>query len=74
MKSNPLEFEKLSAIIGYNLYIGSSDATHVGILSWGSWTLISHLVYKLNILVCTKIAIVSHCREVFGMVCGHPAT
>ena len=67
-------FEELFNIAGYNGCIGSSDATHVGMLSCPVWSRINHLGHKLNIPSRTYNATVTHCRQILGTTSGHPAT
>ena len=67
-------FGKLFNIAGYNGCIGSSDATHVGMLSCAVWAQINHLGHKLNIPSCTYNATVTHCRQILSTISDHPAT
>ena len=48
LNTDPLEFEKLFIMAGFNGYLGSSDATHIGILSCAVWAKINHLGPKLK--------------------------
>ena len=75
MKNTPIsEFEDLFASAGFNGCIGSTDATHVGMLSCASWAAIAHKGHKLNIPSRSYNATVSHCRQILGTTCGHPST
>lgn len=67
-------FEKVFAIAGFNGCIGSSDATHVGMLQCPSWALINHKGHKLAIPSRNYNATVTHSRQVLGTTCGHPGT
>ena len=71
---DPKEFEQLFEIYGYGGCIGSSDATHVGILKCTSWATIFHLGHKLIILSRTYNVTVSHSIQILGITFGHPAT
>ena len=64
-------FEKLFTIAGYNGCVRSSDATHVGMLSYSSWSLINQLRNILNIPSRTYNATITHCRQILGTTCGH---
>ena len=74
MNTDLSEFEHLFELAGYNGCIGSSDGTHVGMLSCASWATIAHLGPKLNIPSRTYNATVTHCRQILGTTCGHPST
>ena len=67
-------FEQVFAIAGFNGCIGSSDATHVGLLQCPSWALINHKGHKLGIPSRNYNATVTHSRQVLGTTCGHPGT
>ena len=54
--------------------MGSSYATHAGMLSCASWDLINHLGHELNIPSLTYSATVTHCRKILGTACDYPAT
>ena len=67
-------FEKIFAIAGFNGCVGSSDATHIGLLQCPSWALINHKGHKLGIPSRNYNATVTHSRQVLGTTCGHPGT
>ena len=66
--------EKLFKMAGFNGCIGSSDATHVGMLSCPAWTHNMHKGFKLNIPSRTYNVTVDHSRKILGSTEGHPAT
>ena len=67
-------FEKVFALAGFNGCIGSSDATHVGLLQCPSWALINHKGHKMAIPSRNYNATVTHSRQILGTTCGHPGT
>jgi hypothetical protein len=68
------EYQKLFAIAGFDGCIGSSDATHVGLLSCPSWAQINHKGHKMAIPSRNYNATVTHSRQILGTTCGHPGT
>ena len=71
---NTSDQERLFRMAGFNGCIGSSDATHVGMLSCPAWTHNMHKGYKLNISSRTYNVTVDHSRKILGSTEGHPAT
>ena len=67
-------FEKVFAMAGFNGCIGSTDATHVGMLQCPSWALINHKGHKLAIPSRNYNATVTHSHQILGTTCGHPGT
>ena len=59
---------------GFNGCIGSTDATHVPMLSCASWAQIVHIGSKTKIPCRTYNLTVSHSRQILGTTTGHPAT
>ena len=59
---------------GFNWCIGSSDATHVPMLSCASWATNSHKGSKLNVPARTYNITVNHKRQILGSTDGHPGT
>ena len=60
---------------GFNGCIGSSDAAHVGMISYTYWAHIMHKKgFKLNMPSRTYNATASHSRKILGTTSGHPAT
>ena len=47
--TNPREFQKIFATAGFNGCIGSTNATHVGMLPCTNWETHNHLGHKLNV-------------------------
>ena len=74
MTSGSSEFETLFANAGFNGCIGSTDATHFGMLSYDSWSTISHCSNKLNTASRNYNATVTHCRQILGTTSGNPYT
>ena len=66
--------EKLFRLAGFNGCIGSSDATHVGMLSCAAWAQVLNKGYKLNMPSRTYNITVDHSRLIHGSTLGHPAT
>ena len=66
--------EKLFRLAGFNGCIGSSDATHVGMLSCAAWAQVLNKGYKLNMPSRTYNMTVDHSRWILGSTLGHPAT
>ena len=67
-KSNVFE------LAGMNGCFGSTDATHVALLSCPNWATNSHKSYKLNITSRTYNKTVTHERQILSSTSGHPAT
>ena len=61
-------------LAGFDGCIGSTDATHVGILKCAAWAHIIHKGFKLNIPSRTYNMTVNHCHQILGSTSGHPAT
>ena len=74
LNTDQFEFEKPFVMAGFNRCLGSSDATHVGMLSCAVWTQINHLGPKLKTTSCSCDATVTHCRKILGTEFGHPPT
>ena len=74
LKNDPFEFEKLFAMAGFNGCLGSSDATHVGMLSCSIWAQINHKGTKIKTPSRACNATATHCRETFGTLSGYPVT
>ena len=68
------EREELYAIAGFNGCIGSTDATHVPMLSCPLWASNSHKGFKLNLPARTYNVTVDHCRRILGSTSGHPGS
>ena len=65
---------KLFKLDGLTGCIGSSDATHIGMLNCHSWAAINHKGPKLNIPSRTYNTTVTHTRQILGSPFGHSAT
>ena len=65
--------ERLFRQAGFNGCIGSSDATHVGMLSCAIWAKIMHKGFKLNIPSRTYSMTVTRSRKIIGSRMDHPA-
>ena len=74
VKTSVGERESLFRSAGFNGCMGSSDATHVGMLACPQWAQTEHKGFKLNIPSRTYNVTVDHTRKVIGTTCGHPAT
>ena len=70
----PSEWESLFKQAGFPGCIGSSGATHVGMLKCHSWATINHKGHKLNVPSRTYNTTVSHTRQILGTTFGHPST
>ena len=68
------KFEKLFAAAGFNGCIGSTDATHIGMLCCANWAAHNHLGHKLSVPSRTYNATVTHWRQIIGTTCGHLST
>ena len=68
------EHERLFNLAGFNGCIGSTDATHIGMLNCAAWAHILHKGFKLCIPSRTYNMTVAHTRQILGSTCGHPAT
>ena len=68
------EQEYLFRQAGFNGCIGSTDATHVAMLSGPAWAANSHKGFKLSVPSRTYNMTVDHCRRIIGSTTGHPAT
>ena len=68
------EFGHLFTAAGFSGCIGSTDATHVGMLSCANWATHNHLGHKLSVPSRTYNVTVSHCRQILHSTVGHPAT
>ena len=66
--------EKLFKMAGFNGCIGSTDATHIGMLNCAAWAHIIHKGFKLNIPSRTYNMTVNHCHQILGSTLGHPVT
>ena len=66
--------EKLFNIAGFNVCIGSSDGTHIGMLCCPSWAFHNHKGFKLAIPSRNYNATVTHWRQIMGTTFGHPGT
>ena len=66
--------EELFQTTDFDGCIGSSDTTHIGMLSYSIWVRINHLGYKLNIPSRTYNTTVSYCGQKLGTTSGHPST
>ena len=66
--------EHLFNLAGFNGCIGSTDATHIGMLNCAAWAHILHKGFKLCIPSRTYNMTVAHTRQILGSTCGHPAT
>ena len=66
--------ERLFNLAGFNGCIGSTDATHIGMLNCAAWAHILHKGFKLCIPSRTYNMTVAHTRQILGSTCGHPAT
>ena len=72
--TNVRECEALFRLTGFNGCIGSSDTTHVGMLSCHIWDQTEHTGFKLNIPSRTYNDTVDHTGKVIGASSGHLAT
>ena len=68
------EWEGLFKLSGFNGCIGSTDATHIGMLKCSNWASINHKGHKLNIPSRTYNTTVTHTRQILATTFGHPAT
>ena len=68
------ERESLFRSAGFNGCIGSSDATHVGMLACPQWAQTEHKGFKMNFPSRTYNVTVDHTRKVMATTCGHPAS
>ena len=68
------DLTKLFTQAGFNGCIGSTDATHVPMLSCAAWAQIVHTGSKMKIPCRTYNVTVSHSRQILGSTLGHPAT
>ena len=59
---------------GFNGCIGSTDATHVPMLSCWAWAQIVHKGGKSSVPCRTFNVTVTHSRQIIGSTSGHPAT
>ena len=66
--------EHLFNLASFNGCIGSTDATHIGMLNCAAWAHILHKGFKLCIPSRTYNMTVAHTRQILGSTCGHPAT
>ena len=71
---NSKSIEKLSKIAGLNGCHGSSDGTHVGLLSCPSWAFNNHKGFKLAVPSRNYNATVTHWKQILGTTFGHPGT
>ena len=56
---------------GFNGCIGSTDATHVPMLSCPSWATVSHKRHKLKIPCRSYNITVTHARQILCTTSGH---
>ena len=68
------DMERLLCMAGFNGYIGSSGATHIGMLCCAAWAHMMHKGYKLNIPSHTYNMTTNHSQKNLGLTMGHPAT
>ena len=68
------DLTKLFTQAGFNGCMGSTDATHVPMLSCAAWAQIVHTGSKMKIPCRTYNVTVSHSRQILGCTLGHPAT
>ena len=66
--------EKLFRIAGFNGCMGSSDGTHVGLLSCPTWAFHNHKGFKLAVPSRNYNATVTHWKQIMGTTYGHPGT
>ena len=66
--------EHLFNIGGLNGCHGSSDGTHIGLLSCPSWAFNNHKGFKLAIPSRNYNATATHWRQIMGTTFGHPGT
>ena len=66
--------EKLFAAAGVNCFMGSIDATHVGMIFCSNWATHNYLGPKLIVPSRTCNATIAHWLQMMGSTCGHPAT
>ena len=59
---------------GFNGCIGSTDATHIPMLSCGAWAQNVHKGGKLTVPCRTYNVTVTHSPQIIGSTSGHPAT
>ena len=74
LNTDPFEFRKLFIMAVLNGCLGSSDATHVGMLSCTFWAQINHIAPKLKTPSRLNNATVTHFRQTLGTTSGHPVT
>ena len=67
-------FEKVFALAGFNGCIGSTDGTHVGLLSCPSWASVNHKGFKLATPSRNYNATVTHSHQIIGTTCGVPGS
>ena len=73
-KINVSSHERMFKLAGFDGCIGSTDATHVGILNCAAWVHNIHKGFKLKIPSRTYNMTVNHCHQILGSTSGHPAT
>ena len=66
------DMSEMFQLAGFNGCIGSTDATHVPLLSCPSWATVSHKGHKLKIPCRSYNITVTHARQ--GTTSGHPST
>ena len=74
MTTDLSESGNLFTAAGFNGCIGSTDTTHISMLSCANWATHNNLGQKLNASSRTYNVTVSHCRQILSSTAGHPAT
>ena len=68
------ERESIFRLAGFNGCIGSSDATHIPLLSCPYWAQNNHKGFKLSHPARTYNVTVDHTKRILGTTGGHPGT
>ena len=68
------KFERIFALAGFNGAVGSSDGTHIGMLSCPCWATNNNKGHKLAVPSRNFNTTVAHTRQILGTTCGHPGT
>jgi hypothetical protein len=73
-KADVSTFQRIFGQAGFDGAMGSSDATHVGMLNCPSWATVGHKGFKLATPSRTYNATVTHACQILGTAFGHPGT
>ena len=66
------DFEKIFAMADFDGCVGSSDATHIGMLSCPVWASNNHKGHKLAVPSRNYNATVTHAQQILSTTFGHP--